>query len=303
VIVVITVTDVHKRFGSQPVLSGVNLSVEKGSIVGLLGPNGSGKTTMIRLLNGVIKPEQGTMEINGFSPATDGNMIRQMSGIVTEGAGLYHEMSGIDNLLFFAKIYGVRKARERADELLKEFDLYDHRDKKAGTYSTGMKKRLALAKALLHKPKLLFLDEPTNGLDPDGIRDVLEYLVRLNKKEQTTIMICSHVLKQLEDICHSYVFMENGKVLASGTRQQLENDFLTNVALRVETGLKGDGPSYFGHPVERINETTLLFKLPSKSDISPLLREILKETWIHSTIIENISLDSIYFEVRRKNRE
>lgn len=299
----ITVTNVYKHFGSQSVLSGMNFSVGKGSIVGLLGPNGSGKTTMIRLLNGVIKPEQGTMEINGFSPATDGNVIRQMSGIVTEGAGLYHEMSGIDNLLFFSEIYGVRKGRERANELLKEFDLYDHRRKKVGTYSTGMKKRLALAKALLHKPKILFLDEPTNGLDPDGIRDVLEYLARLNKNEETTIIICSHVLQQLEDICHSYVFMENGKVLASGTRQQLEDDFLTNVMLRVETGLKLDDTSYFGYPVERISETSILFTLSSKREISPLLREILKETWIHSTIIENVSLESIYFEVRRRNNE
>ncbi|MBZ5750051.1 MULTISPECIES: ABC transporter ATP-binding protein [Metabacillus] len=299
----ITVTNVHKRFGSQSVLSGMNFSVGKGNIVGLLGPNGSGKTTMIRLLNGVIKPEQGTMEINGFSPATDGNVIRQMSGIVTEGAGLYHEMSGTDNLLFFSEIYGVRKGRERVDELLKEFDLYDHRHKKVGTYSTGMKKRLALAKALLHKPKILFLDEPTNGLDPDGIRDVLGYLARLNKNEQTTIIICSHVLQQLEDICHSYVFMEEGRVLAAGTRQQLDDDFLTNVMLRVETGLKLDDTSYFGHPVERIGETSLLFTLSSKGEISPLLREILKETWIHSTIIENVSLESIYFEVRRRNNE
>ena len=299
----ITVTNVHKRFGSQSVLSGMNFSVEKGSIVGLLGPNGSGKTTMIRLLNGVIQPEQGTMEINGFSPTTEGNMIRQMSGIVTEGAGLYHEMSGTDNLLFFSEIYGVRKGRERVDELLKEFDLYDHRRKQVGTYSTGMKKRLALAKALLHKPKILFLDEPTNGLDPDGIRDVLGYLARLNKNEQTTIVICSHVLQQLEDICHSYVFMEGGRVLAAGTRQQLEDDFLTDVMLRVETGLKLNDTSYFGHPVERISETSLLFTLSSKGEISPLLREILKETWIHSTIIENGSLESIYFEVGRRNHE
>lgn len=299
----ITVNNIHKQFGSQPVLSGMSFTVKKGSIVGLLGPNGSGKTTMIRLLNGVIQPEQGTMEINGFNPLNDGNVIRQMSGIVTEGAGLYHEMSGEDNLLFFSQIYGVRNAKKRVYELLEDFDLYAHRQKKVGTYSTGMKKRLALAKALLHKPKLLFLDEPTNGLDPDGIRDVMKYLTKLNKTEQTTIIICSHVLQQLEDICHSYVFMEKGSVLAQGTRQQLEKDFLTDILLRVETGLKLDSTAYFGYPVERVNETTILFTLPSKKEISPLLNEILKENWIHSTTIENISLESIYFEVRRRNNE
>ncbi|WP_227551436.1 ABC transporter ATP-binding protein [Metabacillus sediminilitoris] len=299
----ITVTNIHKQFGSQSVLSGMNFSIKKGSIVGLLGPNGSGKTTMIRLLNGVIRPEQGTIDINGFNPMTDGNVIRQMSGIVTEGAGLYHEMSGEDNLIFFSEIYEVKKVRERVAELLKEFDLFDHRHKKVGTYSTGMKKRLALAKALLHRPKLLFLDEPTNGLDPDGIRDVMGYLTRLNQHEQTTIIICSHVLQQLEDICHSYVFMENGRVLAKGTRQQLEKEFVTDIMLRVETGLQVSDPSYVGHPVKRLNENTLLFTLSSKRDISPLLQEILKETWIHSTSIENVSLESIYFEVRRKRHE
>lgn len=299
----ITVTNIHKQFGSQSVLTGMNFSIKKGSIVGLLGPNGSGKTTMIRLLNGVIRPEQGTIDINGFNPMTDGNVIRQMSGIVTEGAGLYHEMSGEDNLIFFSEIYEVKKVRERVAELLKEFDLFDHRHKKVGTYSTGMKKRLALAKALLHRPKLLFLDEPTNGLDPDGIRDVMGYLTRLNQHEQTTIIICSHVLQQLEDICHSYVFMENGRVLAEGTRQQLEKEFVTDIMLKVETGLQVSDPSYVGHPVKRLNETTLLFTLPSKRDISPLLKEILKETWIHSTSIENVSLESIYFEVRRKRHE
>jgi ABC-2 type transport system ATP-binding protein len=299
----ITVTNIHKQFGSQSVLTGMNFSIKKGSIVGLLGPNGSGKTTMIRLLNGVIRPEQGTIDINGFNPMTDGNVIRQMSGIVTEGAGLYHEMSGEDNLIFFSEIYEVKKVRERVAELLKEFDLFDHRHKKVGTYSTGMKKRLALAKALLHRPKLLFLDEPTNGLDPDGIRDVMGYLTRLNQHEQTTIIICSHVLQQLEDICHSYVFMENGRVLAEGTRQQLEKEFVTDIMLKVETGLQVSDPSYVGHPVKRLNETTLLFTLPSKGDISPLLQEILKETWIHSTSIENVSLESIYFEVRRKRHE
>jgi ABC-2 type transport system ATP-binding protein len=299
----ITVTDIHKWFGSQAVLSGMEFSIKKGNIVGLLGPNGSGKTTMIRLLNGVIQPEQGTIEINGFNPMIDGNVIRQMSGIVTEGAGLYHEMSGEDNLIFFSEIYGVRKIRERVDELLKEFDLYDHRQKKVGTYSTGMKKRLALAKALLHKPKILFLDEPTNGLDPDGIRDVMGYLTKLNKNDETTIIICSHVLQQLEDICHSYVFMEKGRVLAEGTKQQLENDFLTDVTLRIETGLKVKDITYLGYPVRRINETNILFTLPSKREISPLLREILNETWIHSTTIENVSLESIYFEVRRRTHE
>lgn len=297
----ISVKDIHKSYGTQPVLTRMNFSIEKGAITGLLGPNGSGKTTMIRLLNGVILPDQGDMSINGFSPAIDGHTIRQMSGIVTESAGLYHEMSGEDNLIFFGEVYGIRKVKERVRELLNEFDLYDHRTKKAGAYSTGMKKRLALAKALLHKPALLFLDEPTNGLDPDGIRDVMQYLTKLNQKEKTTILICSHVLHQLEDICDSYVFMEKGRVLAEGSLRDLEKTFQTDIKLKIETGLKVEDNVSFGYPVKRINDTSIVFTLPSKKDISPLLKAIVEKTWVHSATIENRSLESIYFEVRRRN--
>lgn len=297
----ITVKDIHKTYGTQPVLTGMNFTIENGKIVGLLGPNGSGKTTMIRLLNGVILPDRGEMSINGFSPSIDGHTIRQMSGIVTESAGLYHEMSGEDNLTFFGEVYGITKVKERVRELLNEFDLYDHRTKMVGAYSTGMKKRLALAKALLHKPALLFLDEPTNGLDPDGIRDVMHYLKKLNQNEKTTILICSHVLHQLEDICDSYVFMENGRVLAEGALRELEETFQTSIKLKLETGLKVEGTIWFGYPIERINESTILFTLQSKNDISPLLKTILEKTWVHSASIENLSLESVYFEVRRRN--
>lgn len=294
---IIEVNQITKSFGTQQVLKEMNFSVKEGEIVGLLGPNGSGKTTMIRLLNGVITPDSGFMSVGGYDPIQQGDPIRQMSGIVTEGAGLYHELSGVDNLRFFAKLYGV-EGGNRIDDLLKQFDLTNHQHKLAGTYSTGMKKRLGLAKALLHQPELLFLDEPTNGLDPDGIQMVIHYLTTLNKEYGTTILLCSHVLHQVENVCHSYIFMEDGQVIIQGNKREIEDRYLHEVVLRVETGLNISNGKYAGYPVTSDGEDVLVFTLPAKDHIPNLLRQILSESWIYSTDIMNRDLESLYFQVR-----
>lgn len=293
----IEVNNVSKSFDSQKVLQEMNFTVKQGEIVGLLGPNGSGKTTMIRLLNGVITPDNGSMSVGGYNPVLDGGPIRNMSGIVTEGAGLYHELSGVENLIFFAKLYGV-KNDNRIMKLLDQFDLMKHKDKPVGTYSTGMKKRLGLAKALLHEPHLLFLDEPTNGLDPEGIQMVTHYLKKINKEQGTTVLLCSHVLHQVENLCHSYIFMEHGRVIMQGYKQDIEAQFLKEIVLRVETGLQVVGDYYLGYPVKQIEPQILQFTLKAKDQIPDLLRQILSNSWIYSTEIMNRDLESLYFQVR-----
>jgi ABC-2 type transport system ATP-binding protein len=288
---------VCKSFEGQTVLRDVSFTVNRGEIVGLLGPNGSGKTTMIRLLNGVIEPDSGRMAVGGYDPVSEGTPVRRMSGILTEGAGLYHEMSGLENLRFFAQLYGVSD-EARIASLLEQFDLAEHQHKSAGTYSTGMKKRLGMAKALLHRPALLFLDEPTNGLDPEGIRMVMRYLKELNEREGTTIFLCSHVLHQIETVCHSYLFMEKGRIMEAGTQKEIERKYMKTIDVRVETGLTPAGPEFAGFPVRRESSDSLLFTLPSKDDIPALLRAILEQSWVHTTEIMNRDLESLYFRVR-----
>lgn len=298
----IEVNGIRKSYNEQLVLENMNFTVDKGEIAGLLGPNGSGKTTMIRLLNGVILPDEGEMAVDGFNPVKDGNPIRSMSGIVTEGAGLYHEMSALDNLRFFAQIYSVDQAEKRIGQLLEQFELTAHKDKLVGTYSTGMKKRLALAKALIHDPSLLFLDEPTNGLDPEGIKSVMYYLKELNKQEGTTILICSHVLHQIEDICNKYIFMDSGRVIVEGTHEEIEKQYLKDFQLKVETDLHIIGDIYYSYPFIRLNERTLIFTVPSKEAVSNLLKLILNESSVYSAEILNRDLESLYFQVRRENK-
>jgi ABC-2 type transport system ATP-binding protein len=291
----IEVHHVSKAFAEQKVVKDVTFSIPEGSIVGLLGPNGAGKTTIIRLLNGVIDPTEGKIEVLGFNPQTDGEAIREQSGIVTESAALYHEMSAWDNLKFFAKIYKTDDDR-RIQYLLEQFDMWEHKDKLVGTFSTGMKKRVALAKALLHKPKLLFLDEPTNGLDPEGIQMVINYLGKINKEENVTILICSHVLHQLENICDSFLFITRGTIIEQGNRQTLEDKYLQEVVVQIETNL--DPSRLVSYQGKKVGENLVEFELPSKDEITPLLQTILQNHWVHSCKIMNNDLESLYFKIR-----
>jgi ABC-2 type transport system ATP-binding protein len=296
----IHVQNVSKAFGNQMVVKDVTFSIPEGSIVGLLGPNGAGKTTIIRLLNGVIDPTEGKIEVLGFDPQRDGEAIREQSGIVTESAALYHEMSAWDNLKFFAKIYKITDD-SRIKYLLEQFDMWEYKDRLVGTFSTGMKKRVALAKALLHKPKLLFLDEPTNGLDPEGIQMVIQYLGKINKEEKVTILICSHVLHQLENICDTFLFINRGTIIEQGDRKTLENKYLQEVIVHVETNL--DPARLVSYSGKKIGDHLVEFELRSKDEITPLLQKMVQNHWVHSCKIMNNDLESLYFKIRGGNHE
>jgi len=288
---------VNKRFGTHPVLKGFTMTVGRGEIVGLLGPNGSGKTTTIRLINGAIQPDEGAISVAGYDPAHDGEAVRRMSGILTESASFYANMSGLDNLRFFAELYGVTD-RRRPDELLEEFGLTTARNQKTGTYSTGMKKRLGLAKALLHKPDLLFLDEPTNGLDPEGIRMVLEYIVQFNRRYGTTMILCSHLLQQLEEVCHRYLFLQEGRVIEAGTLPELQARHCTEVRLEVETDLALGGDRFEGFAARRLSAGKVEFTLPGKAAVPALMRRVTQEANVYGAAMVGHDLESLYFKIR-----
>ena len=295
---IIEVDSVSKEFNNTLILKNVSFTIKEGSINGLLGPNGAGKTTIIRLLNGVIEATNGIMKVMSFDPRLQGNEIRERVGMVTESASLYHDMTAWENLVFFSKVYGKFDPK-RITDLLQQFDMLAFKDQLVGSFSTGMKKRISLAKALLHHPKLLFLDEPTNGLDPEGINEVIHFLRKVNKEEGVTILICSHVLHQLETICDSYLFLNKGMIVEKGTKKQLEEKYLKNVNLLIETGLKPlNTHSYKGYTYSRKGPNQLEFKLSTKEEITPLLSHILNESWVHNCEITNRSLEALYFHIR-----
>ncbi len=171
----VTIQSLSKTYtGGKEALKQLSLSLSAGEVFGFLGPNGAGKTTTVKLLTGVLTPSGGSCEILGVNPHTQPEKAHLLSGIVTEHAQMYNNLTGIENLLFYATAFGLKQkeGEQRGELLLRELDLMEAKDRKLATYSTGMRQRLSLARALLHRPKVLFLDEPTSGLDPESAQNV-----------------------------------------------------------------------------------------------------------------------------------
>jgi ABC-2 type transport system ATP-binding protein len=214
-------------------LDNVNLDVPKGSIYGFLGPNGAGKTTTLRLLLGLLKNQQGQIEIFGKAFSSDRISILKDLGSLIEQPSLYGHLTAKENLDIYRRIYKCHK--NRIGEVLKTVGLQDTGKKKARQFSLGMKQRLSLAIALLHQPQLLILDEPTNGLDPNGIIEMRELLKKLNKENGTTVLVSSHILNEVERMASHVGIIHKGKILFQGTLPELQQMKTKQVALEIET--------------------------------------------------------------------
>jgi ABC-2 type transport system ATP-binding protein len=219
----IEIVGLGRAFDGKAAVEDLNLTVEKGEVFGLLGPNGAGKTTTIRMLACLIKQTSGTAFVNGLEINTisGSQKIRGIVGVLPESPGLYESLSANRNLDFFAQLYGVPKDRreKRIEELLKMLELWDRRDEPVATYSKGMKQKIAIARAFVHDPQVVFLDEPTAGLDPQAALTVREFLVAL-KKEGRTVFINSHHLDEVERLCDRIAVM-NRTALAIGSPKDL----------------------------------------------------------------------------------
>ena len=219
----IEIVGLGRTFDGKAAVEDLNLTVEKGEVFGLLGPNGAGKTTTIRMLACLIKQTSGTAFVNGLeiNTSSDSQRIRGIVGVLPESPGLYESLSANRNLDFFAQLYGVPrdKREKRIEELLKMLDLWDRRDEPVATYSKGMKQKIAIVRAFVHDPQVVFLDEPTAGLDPQAALTVREFLVDL-KKEGRTVFINSHHLDEVERLCDRIAVM-NRTALAIGSPKDL----------------------------------------------------------------------------------
>ncbi|MEO2260598.1 ABC transporter ATP-binding protein [Paenibacillus amylolyticus] len=296
----IEVCNISKQFKVHQALHDVSFTVKQGSVTGLIGPNGSGKTTLIRIMNGVLGASGGQVTINGLDAAREAEKVLAMCGTLTEQSGLYENMSGRDNLTFFADVFGLKHAKKRIDELVTLFELQDYQHRKVGTYSTGMKKRLGLARVLLHRPSILFLDEPTNGLDPDGIQMVLRIIRQLNKEEKMTILVSSHVLSQLSAVCDHYIFMEKGRIVEEGTEREIVSRYLSTPKLEVEADMHNGWHMATDYTPEIISAHQAVFQLTSREDIPLLLRQLTEHGQVYQARITGSDLESIYFAIREE---
>jgi len=270
---IIEIKNLTKKFGSFTAVDKMNLTVREGEIFGFLGPNGAGKTTTISMLTTLIQPTSGTAIIAGHDLITDNIDVRSIIGVVPQSFSLFPELTAQENLEYIGKLYGMTSnhIKERSEYLLKQVSLYEHRDRIAGIFSGGMKQRLSLAASIMSNPKILFMDEPTTGLDPQSriaIRELTEHL----NSEGMTIVYTTHDMEEADKICDRIVIMDQGKIIADGTSDQLKHLIMS------------------GHLVE------VRLALEEKKDIHHTLEELRKlpfiKSVVHSKDVINITVNT-----------
>jgi len=221
--VILIAEELTKRYGSQTAVNHLNLTVGEGEVFGFLGPNGAGKTTSILMFLGLTEPTSGKVRVVGFDPTRDPFHVKEKVGYLPENVGFYDDMDARQNLRFIARLNRIpdKVSNPRIDETLNLVGLLDEAKKKVGVYSKGMRQRLGIAEVLIKEPKLLFLDEPTIGLDPDGTNRMLDLIHTLSRDRGMTIFLSSHLLDQVQRICDRVGIMIKGNLVAAGPIEEL----------------------------------------------------------------------------------
>ncbi len=221
---IIQVKNLVKRFGDFTAVKDISFEVAPGEIFAFLGPNGAGKSTTIKMLTTLLHPTSGSIMLAGHSPTDDPALVRKSFGIVFQDPSLDDELTALENMEFHGVLYGVpaKLRRTRIEELLKFVELWDRKDSLVKEFSGGMKRRLEIARGLLHHPKVIFLDEPTLGLDPQTRNHMWSYLQDLNKKEGITVFFTTHYMEEADRVAQRIAVIDHGKIVASGTSAELK---------------------------------------------------------------------------------
>jgi len=239
---IISVNHLVKTFNDLNAVDDISFSVEAGEIFAFLGPNGAGKSTTIKMLTTLLRPTSGSIELNGFNPVREPDDVRRSFGIVFQDPSLDDELTAWENLEFHGVLYGVPKVvrRERMRRLLSVVELDDRRDSLVKTFSGGMKRRLEIARGLLHHPKILFLDEPTLGLDPQTRNRMWSYVEHLNAEEGVTVFFTTHYMEEAERVARRIAIIDHGKIIASGSADDLKAETKTASLEGAFLALTGD---------------------------------------------------------------
>ena len=310
---IIHVEGLSHNFGEIKALNEINFSVNSGEVLGLLGPNGAGKTTTVRLVNGLFKAGKGNIRVFGLDPAEHGQQVRERTGVLTETPALYERLTARQNLEFFGTLAGMEGSvlEDRIDDLLGFFDLTGRAGDRAGTFSKGMKQRLALARVMLHDPDILFLDEPTSGLDPEAARQVHDWIDAVRRKEGKTVVLCSHNLVEAQRLCDRLVILRRGNILDSGSLQELHARHSSGVRLQIKLwepirklSLR-DIENFSGvQMVSAADEVSLFLQLKEKNIIPDLVTYLVNRgARLLSLQPEEASLEDIYFELQGNHKE
>lgn len=228
--IIISIKNLTKKFKNVTAVDDISFEVREGQIFAFLGPNGAGKSTTIKMLTTLLDPTKGKIVINGSNPQFNKDAVRHSFGIVFQDASLDEDLTAWENMQFHAVLYGIsgKSRNDRIEEMLRFVELWDRRKDLVKTFSGGMRRRLEIARGLLHHPKILFLDEPTLGLDPQTRNHTWNYIKNINKKENMTVFFTTHYMEEAEKIADSIAVIDNGKIIARGTTRELLKQTKTN---------------------------------------------------------------------------
>ncbi|HEV2139430.1 MAG TPA: ABC transporter ATP-binding protein [Nitrososphaerales archaeon] len=293
-----------KRFGSMTAVDSVTLHVDEGEVFGFLGPNGAGKTTTVRMLACLVAKSSGSATIGDYEIASraDQPKIRKMIGLLTENVGLYEELSAYDNLDSYGRFYklGEQKRRERIEYLLKMLGLWDKKDAAAGTFSKGMKQKLAIARALIHDPEVLFLDEPTANLDPEASKTVRDFILEL-KKEKRTIFLNTHLLDEAERICDHVAILKT-RLVTIGSPEELRRS-LSGRKVKIQLQRVDDAiissVKEMGYQVEEVTANSIVVNLKEPEKENPAILRTVQSAGGNVVFVTEVgsSLEDVYLKL------
>ncbi|WAA11172.1 ABC transporter ATP-binding protein [Fervidibacillus albus] len=300
---IIELDDVSKKYDEQYAVDHLTLSVKKGEIFGLLGPNGAGKTTTILMLLGLSEPTSGKVRVSGIDSTRNPIEVKRKVGYLPDDLGFYQHMTGYENLMYTAELNGIptKVAKERATELLKKVNLLDSANKKTGKYSRGMRQRLGLADVLMKNPEVIILDEPTLGIDPEGVREFLQLIRQLNQEEHITVLLSSHHLHQVQQICDRVGIFVKGKLIAEGNMESLGKQlFLEDTYhIHVSASPLSDDLLQKLKAIPNVNKVEIersTVNLYCQEDVSATISKVIVESGssLYGIQKKNYGLDEIY---------
>ncbi len=293
------VTNLNKYFGKKQVLKNVSFSTDEGEILGFIGPNGAGKTTTIKLILGLQRINSGSISINGYDVVKDFSKAIEKVGAIVESPDMYMYLSGRKNLELIARMYkGITK--DRIDEVIKLVGLESRINDKVSKYSLGMRQRLGIAASLIHNPKLLILDEPTNGLDPEGIKELRTLLKNLAKKDNIGILISSHNLAELESFCTDVCIIKNGEVIESTSVKEAKKIDNTTYLIKLNTT---EGIDKYLDKEDTIIDKNTIRVFKNKEDISDYVKKLLDNDYkLQGLELETLTLEDAFLKKAGGNK-
>ena len=302
--VVIKAINLTKRFGPILAVDHINFEVYRGEIFGFLGPNGAGKTTTIKMLTTLLRPTEGTAYVNGYNIIKEPSKVRESIGVVPQEYTADEDMTGWENMMLIASLYGIPKheAKERAAELLDLVELSHAADRKVETYSGGMRRRLEIAMGLINRPKILFMDEPTLGLDAQTRAAIWSYVYKLKEQYGTTIFVTTHYLEEADQYCNRIAIIDHGRILAVGTPRQLKESIGGDVVMLQVSADSGSVvkllSSIEGVMDVRLVDGYIRFKVKNGSEAAPRILEALFKAGVrvNSMYIKEPTMDEVFME-------